>query len=247
MECKVLSVHVRPLNSTPVTVVQSRLVDEVAIHRFGMLGLVLMENAGRGAADFIAGLVNHGAKIVVVCGTGNNGGDGLVIARHLHARSLSVTVWMIGDRHKLTADAAANLAILEQTSVPCRWLPASSDAVEITTIMQQAIDELQCATLVVDAMLGTGSKGELRGTFAKMVHHANRSPAIRVAIDVPTGLDAQTGSNSVETLRAHHTLTFVAAKVGLLESEAEPFVGELHILPIGIPPEVLEIVKLGSS
>jgi NAD(P)H-hydrate epimerase len=113
--------------------------------------------------------------------------------------------------------------------------------------MQQAIDELQSATLVVDAMLGTGSKGELRGTFAQMVHHANRSPAIRVAIDVPTGLDAQTGGHSSETLRASHTLTFVAAKVGLLESEAAPFVGELHILPIGIPPEVLEIVKQVSS
>ena len=223
------------------------MVDEIAIHRFGMLGLVLMENAGRGAADFVADLVNDKAKFVVVCGIGNNGGDGLVIARHLHARGLSVSVWIIGDRHKLTADTAANLAILEKTSVSCGWLPASSGAVEITTTMQQAIDELQSATLVVDAMLGTGSKGELRGTFAQMVYHANRSPAIRVAIDVPTGLDAQTGGYSVETLRAHHTLTFVATKVGLLESEAAPFVGELHILPIGIPPEVLEIVKRASS
>ncbi|MFN9420918.1 MAG: NAD(P)H-hydrate epimerase, partial [Pirellula sp.] len=119
--------------AAPLTVLQNRMVDEIAIHRFGMLGLVLMENAGRGAADFIADIVNDQAKIVVVCGTGNNGGDGLVIARHLHARGLSVSVWIIGDRHKLTADTAANLAILENTSVPCRWLPASSDAVEITT------------------------------------------------------------------------------------------------------------------
>jgi NAD(P)H-hydrate epimerase len=223
------------------------MVDEIAIHSFRMLSLVLMENAGRGAADFIADLVNDEAEIVVVCGTGNNGGDGLVIARHLHARGLSVSVWIIGDRQKLTVDTAANLAIFEQTSVPCGWLPASSGAVEITTTMQQAIDELQSATLIVDAMLGTGSKGELRGTFAQMVHHANRSPAIRVAIDVPTGLDAQTGGHSSETLRARHTLTFVAAKVGLLESDAAPFVGELHILPIGIPPEVLAIVKQVSS
>jgi NAD(P)H-hydrate epimerase len=223
------------------------MVDEIAIHSFRMLSLVLMENAGRGAADFIADLVNDEAKTVVVCGTGNNGGDGLVIARHLHARGLSVSVWIIGDRQKLTVDTEANLAIVEQTSIPCRWLSASSDALEITTTMQQAIDELQSATLVVDAMLGTGSKGELRGTFAQMVHHANRSPAIRVAIDVPTGLDAQTGGHSSETLRARHTLTFVAAKVGLLESDAAPFVGELHILPIGIPPEVLEIVKRDSS
>ena len=239
--------HVHQSIATPLTVLQSRMVDEIAIHRFGMLGLVLMENAGRGAADFVADLVNDKAKFVVVCGIGNNGGDGLVIARHLHARGLSVSVWIIGDRHKLTADTAANLAVLEKTSVSCGWLPASSDTVEITTTMQQAIDELQSATLVVDAMLGTGSKGELRGTFAQMVYHANRSPAIRVAIDVPTGLDAQTGGYSVETLRAHHTLTFVATKVGLLESEAAPFVGELHILPIGIPPEVLEIVKRASS
>lgn len=242
-----LSVHAQKSNATPLTVLQSRMVDEIAIHSFRMLSLVLMENAGRGAADFIADLVNDEAKIVVVCGTGNNGGDGLVIARHLHARGLSVSVWIIGDRQKLTVDTAANLAIVEQTSIPCGWLSASSDALEITTTMQQAIDELQSATLVVDAMLGTGSKGELRGTFAQMVHHANRSPAIRVAIDVPTGLDAQTGGHSSETLRARHTLTFVAAKVGLLESVAAPFVGELHILPIGIPPEVLEIVKQVSS
>ncbi|MFN9412867.1 MAG: NAD(P)H-hydrate epimerase, partial [Pirellula sp.] len=166
--------HVHQSIATPLTVLQSRMVDESAIHSFGMLGLVLMENAGRGAADFVADLVNDEAKFVVVCGIGNNGGDGLVIARHLHARGLSVSVWIIGDRHKLTAVTAANLAILEKTSVSCRWLPASFDTVEITTTMQQAIDELQSATLLVDAMLGTGSKGELRGTFAQMVHHANR-------------------------------------------------------------------------
>lgn len=238
--------HVHQSIATPLTVLQSRRVDEVAIHRFGMLGLVLMENAGRGAADFIADLVNDPAKIVVVCGTGNNGGDGLVIARHLHARGLSVYVWIIGDRHKLTADTAANLAILEKTSVPCRWLPASSDTLEITTTMQQAIDELQSATLLVDAMLGTGSKGELRGTFAQMAFYANQSSAIRVAIDVPTGLDAQTGSHSPNTIRASHTLTFVATKVGLLALDAAPFVGQLHVLPIGIPPEVMAQVELVS-
>ena len=84
-----LSVQAQQSNATPLTVLQSRMVDEIAIHRFGMLGLVLMENAGRGAADFVADLVNDEAKFVVVCGTGNNGGDGLVIARHLHARGLS--------------------------------------------------------------------------------------------------------------------------------------------------------------
>ena len=217
-------------------------MDEIAITKFGLLGLVLMENAGRGAADFIAALADDDAKIVILCGTGNNGGDGLVIARHLQGSGFSVSVWIIGDRSKLTADTAANLAILEKTSVPCRWLPGSSED-SATPCIQEAILAIQSATLLVDAMLGTGSKGELRGTFSQIVQQANQSKAIRVAIDVPTGLDAQTGGHSQQTLRAHHTLTFVAAKVGMLESNASPFVGLLHVLPIGIPSEVLQTVR----
>jgi NAD(P)H-hydrate epimerase len=163
-------------------------VDEIAITKFGLLGLVLMENAGRGAADFIAALADNDAKIVILCGTGNNGGDGLVIARHLQGSGFSVSVWIIGDRSKLTADTAANLAIMEKTSVPCRWLPGSSED-SATPCIREAILAIQSATLLVDAMLGTGSKGELRGTFSQIVQQANQSKAIRVAIDVPTGLD----------------------------------------------------------
>ncbi len=217
-------------------------MDEIAITKFGLLGLVLMENAGRGAADFIAALADDDAKIVILCGTGNNGGDGLVIARHLQGSGFRVSVWIIGDRSKLTADTAANLAIMEKTSVPCRWLPGSSED-SATPCIQEAILATQSATLLVDAMLGTGSKGELRGTFSQIVQQANQSKAIRVAIDVPTGLDAQTGGHSQQTFRAHHTLTFVAAKVGMLESNASPFVGLLHVLPIGIPSEVLQTVR----
>jgi NAD(P)H-hydrate epimerase len=259
---------IESLVPAPMTVDQLRSVDAIATRDFGMHSLVLMENAGRGAADHIARFAASGAVIVILCGTGNNGGDGLVIARHLHGAQFQVRVWMIGSPDKLSEDAAANYRILERTSVPCTWLTgqpefsfdsdvnilenvilenvtednlpvASKDLIGMHPIEMQARDALESADVIVDAMLGTGARGEPRGWMAHLITIANRCRALRFAIDIPTGLDADLGQHGANVFRADETLTFVAPKLGFAQPAAIPVVGKLTVLPIGVPPEVL--------
>jgi NAD(P)H-hydrate epimerase len=245
---------IESLVPVPMTVDQLRRVDTIATRDFGMHSLVLMENAGRGAADHIARTAVGGAVIVILCGTGNNGGDGLVIARHLHGAQRQVRVWLIGSPDKLSEDAAANYRILERTSVPCTWLsgqPEFSFDREVNTpeddlsvaskdpIGLPSFDALRSADVIVDAMLGTGARGEPRGWMAQLIAIANRCRAVRFAIDIPTGLDADLGRQGANVFRADETLTFVAPKLGFTQPAAIPVVGKLTVLPIGVPPEVL--------
>lgn len=231
---------------TPLSVDRLRRIDAIAIDDFGISSLVLMENAGRGAADRIATLAPPDGRIVILCGTGNNGGDGLVIARHLHAGDYPVSVWMLGAREKLTPDTNTNYGILAKTSVPCRWVedgdpsqrldPGYPGSVQTLKDLQAS---LQSAAVIVDAMLGTGARGEPRGRMAQTIHGANNASAIRIAIDIPTGLEADTGTMAETTWLADHTLTLVAPKLCFSLDQAQRCLGTITVLPIGIPPEVL--------
>lgn len=231
---------------TPLSVARLRRIDTIAIEEFGISSLVLMENAGRGAADRVADIAPRQGKIVILCGTGNNGGDGLVIARHLHAGNYPVSVWMIGAREKLTPDAKTNYGILTKTSVPLRWIAEEKTALSMdidTTDAMQTQSELEAslhsASVIVDAMLGTGVRGEPRGRMAQAIRIANSASAIRVAIDIPTGLDADTGTMATTTWLADHTLTLVAPKLCFTHTQVQRCLGAITVLPIGIPPEVL--------
>ena len=244
-----------------------RAVDRIAMEEFAMPGLMLMENAGRGAADWILAHAPGQVRAVILCGTGNNGGDGLVIARHLHAAHVAVEVWMIGDASRMTADTRSNYAILSKTRIPCRWIPLDAaaftdtqapahveDASLATTLLattplattpvQKTIQEMKRdiakADLVIDALLGTGSSGPPRGAMAMAIRVANESAARRFAIDIPSGLDGKTGVPNPPTFRAEATLAFVAPKNGFDSPNALPYVGRVIILPIGVPPEVIE-------
>jgi len=218
-----------------LSVSQIRRIDAIAIEEFGMLGLVLMENAGRGAADKILTHVPQGGSVVILCGPGNNGGDGLVIARHLHFAGCRVHVWMIGDAERMSPDAAANYAILKKTRVPCHVVAMSASA-----FPPAMIENLRDADAIVDAMLGTGAQGAPRGAMGQAIASANQGPGVRFAIDIPSGMDADTGVCHEPTFRAHHTLTFVASKIGFASANASMNAGIVTVLSIGVPPEVLE-------
>ncbi|MEQ1829047.1 MAG: NAD(P)H-hydrate epimerase [Pirellula sp.] len=227
-----------------ITVNQIRLVDKIAVEQFGMLSLVLMENAGRGAADLVNSLTPSSHRVLVLCGPGNNGGDGLVIARHLDACHRQVSVLIVGDRNKLSRDALSNLLILEKTSVPIEWLApnaASTDACLYDVCLHRAMISIENTQVIVDALLGTGARGSPRGTMANLIDGSNRSAAFRVAIDIPTGLDAESGVASEPTFRADYTLTFVACKTGFRKSGAANWLGKVLVLPIGVPPQAIEI------
>ena len=221
-----------------LSVAQIRQVDSVAIRDFGMNSLVLMENAGRGCADFINTRLNRTSVVVILCGPGNNGGDGLVIARHLHAMRHRVRLWMVAEQKKLSQDADANLKIIEHTQIRVGWIGGWLSSPELEQALVQLRSDCQKSQMVVDALLGTGATGQPRPLMAEVLRTANETPVQRLAIDIPTGMDAETGQPSDPTFQANNTLTFVAKKPGFSKSSAIPYLGAVHVLPIGVPPEV---------
>ena len=227
------------IKSTDVlTVAQIRQVDVIAIRDFGMNSLVLMENAGRGCADFIDLRLIRSSDVVVLCGPGNNGGDGLVIARHLHAMGHRVRLWMVAERQKLSQDADTNLKIVEHTKICVGWIGGWLSAPELERAWNQLRSDCQKSQMVIDALLGTGATGQPRPLTAEVLRIANQTPVQRLAIDIPTGLDAETGRPSDPTFQADRTLTFVARKPGFSKSCAIPYLGAVHVFHIGVPPEV---------
>jgi len=211
---------------------QSRKVDRLAIDSYGMSGLVLMENAGRGAADVLCQLGVAG-PVVICCGKGNNAGDGFVIARHLDLRGHAVRVLLWAETAELTGDAAVNYRILQKTDVPIEIFGNRHDAPRLERL-------LTGASWIVDGLLGTGARGEPRPPFDAVIDQLNAAAAPKLAIDLPSGLDCDTGEPARHTIRAAETCTFVAAKPGFLLPAAKSYVGRLHVLDIGQPRGLVE-------
>lgn len=222
---------------------QSRLVDKIAIERWGFTGLVLMENAGRSAVDVLFEVPPDVAagRVAILCGKGNNAGDGFVIARHLAIRGVDAVTVLLCSPAELTGDARQNYEILVHTQASV--VDASSVAV---SALPELLDRHAGAEWIIDAMLGTGAQGEPREPFDAAIRWVNAQSARRLAIDVPSGLDCDTGRVATVAVRADVTCTFVAAKPGLLQPEAAAWVGELHVASIGIPDRTVHVaVKCG--
>jgi NAD(P)H-hydrate epimerase len=227
---------------------QSRRVDELAIREYGFTGLVLMENAGRGAVDVLLGvdptLANDGSLVAILCGRGNNAGDGFVIARHLAIHGVAARVVLLCPPAELTGDARANYDILVKSRAPLADLSAAAQRGDAA--LCQALDRTAGdAAWLADAMLGTGAVGEPREPFRMAIEWINRRAGRRFAVDLPSGLDCDTGAAAMATVRADVTCTFAAAKPGLLEVAAAKYVGELHVASIGVPPAVLRQAARG--
>ncbi len=215
----------------PLTCQQIRELDVLAIEHVGVPGIVLMENAARSVAEFVyAGLYSPGAgTVVILCGPGNNGGDGLVIARHLHNAGVPVVVALAVSPAAVNGDAAINLGIYRRMEQPL---------IDASTLagLEEVRKRLQSAEVVVDALLGTGSKGPPRGAIGELVSHANAAPrARRIAVDIPTGLDADTGKVADPCFRADATVTFVAEKTGFHASAARSVLGRVVVADVGVP------------
>jgi NAD(P)H-hydrate epimerase len=216
---------------------QSRELDRRAIEEFGISGLVLMENAGRGGVDVMERLGING-PVAILCGKGNNAGDGFVIARHLEIRGHSCRVLLLADPNELRGDAATNFSILQRTDVQI-----------VNLCLQRAgasspPSEMSDATWLVDALLGTGAQGNPRPPFDTAIDWINSRAAKTqaLAVDVPSGLDCNTGQPSMHTVRADHTCTFAAMKIGFEQPAAKPFTGTIHVCDIGVPLRLIEKV-----
>jgi len=220
---------------------QSRVVDELAINRYGIPGMVLMENAGRGVVEVLtregAGLSalrnrdDHepARQVVILCGKGNNAGDGFVIARHLAIRGIPAKVLLLASPSELRGDARQNYEILTHCDTPVVDLSSALNLAR--TLDAEASD----AAWLIDAMLGTGARGEPREPYRTAIEWMNRQSALRVAIDVPSGLDCDTGQPVGCCVRADMTCTFVAPKIGFTEPSASEYLGKLHVVSIGVP------------
>ncbi len=209
----------------PLTRDQVRAIDRRAIEEFGIPGVVLMENAGRGAAELLARLNSLRERVAILCGPGNNGGDGFVMARHLDRLGITVNLFMFCPPEKLSADAAVNYRIVERMGLP---------------ISQSSAVALAGYGWAVDALFGTGLRGELQSPWSEIVTAINASGAKVLAVDIPSGLDCDTGEPLGPTVRANHTVTFVGMKEGFLTSTARQFVGEIHFVDIGAPRKLID-------
>jgi len=209
---------------------QMRAFDRRAIDHWGVPGVVLMENAGRGVTDAIEEVLGGlaGRRVAVVAGRGNNAGDGFVIARHVRVRAGESVVFLVADPAGLAADAATNFALLAHVGVEVRR--RAGDA------LADLGEELSGFDLVVDALGGTGITGALRGDLAAAVEAINAAGRPVVAVDIPTGLDCDSGEAPGATVKADLTVTMAARKTGFDAPGAAAHTGDVRVVDIGVPP-----------
>jgi NAD(P)H-hydrate epimerase len=229
---------------------QCRELDRRATEEYGIPSIVLMENAGRGCVDLLERLGIDG-PVVILCGKGNNAGDGFVIARHLEIRGYDCRVLLLFAQEELSGDAATNLAILQKCRAEIIDLSQQragpSSGTTDSTLQQQLDQHAREAAWLVDAMLGTGARGEPRPPFDAAIDWVNSRPCRKLAVDVPSGLDCDTGLPARHTIRADHTCTFTAMKIGFTRPAAKAFTGTIHVCDIGAPPRLLDEIARGGN
>jgi NAD(P)H-hydrate epimerase len=206
---------------------QLREIDRLSEERYKIPGVVLMENAARAVVEMATQMVASPAEILIVCGGGNNGGDGLAAARHLHNRGYSLRIFLTVDSERYDREAKINWEIARAMGLP---------------IVKEI--ESQKPKLILDAIFGTGLSQPPRDPFGKI---AKAMASLRVpilAVDIPSGLDCDTGKPlSSDCVKADVTVTFVAEKTGFAEPAARPYLGRIVVGDIGCPRELVEEIS----
>jgi len=210
-----------------------RRIDQIAIEQIGIPGVVLMENAGRSVAEIVLDMLDEpmGSRVVIVCGPGNNGGDGFVAARHLHNTGVAVVIYCATDPERLRGDAAIHYRIARNMGLDIRDLQDPAK-------LPEAAETFKEARVLVDALLGTGFTGMVREPINRIIETMNQSGRPIVAVDVPSGLDCDTGQPSNATICASVTVTFVAHKPGFEARGVRHYVGYVVVADIGTPREL---------
>ena len=210
---------------------QSREVDRIAMEELGIPGIVLMENAARGIAELARERLGGGAgPVAVVCGPGNNGGDGFAAARHLANAGVGVRLHLVVPPEAIRADSDAGINLRIATAM---GLPRSRDL------------ELGEAVLILDAIFGTGLTRDVRKPYRDAILAINRADADVLAIDVPSGLDADTGAVHGVAVEAALTATMTAPKAGFALAQGPAHVGDVRVVDIGVPPALVVRISAG--
>ncbi|GAB4264276.1 NAD(P)H-hydrate dehydratase [Thermincola ferriacetica] len=218
-----------------VTAEEMQNLDKLTIDQVGIPGVVLMENAGLQVVKVIKEILGEvpGKQVAVFAGKGNNGGDGFVIARHLLNMGAEVKVLLNGEPADITGDAKVNLNILQNMGQKIFTIN-NSNSLNIVKLTLVYTD------LIVDAVFGTGFKGAVNDHMGKIISLINESGKPVVAVDIPSGLEANTGQVHGPCIRATHTVTFGLPKLGLTIHPGKEYAGQLHIADISIPPDLVK-------
>jgi NAD(P)H-hydrate epimerase len=225
--------------ASPLTLTRTQVrdVDRRAIEDYGLPGVVLMENAARGAVDFLCRLGCRG-PVVICAGKGNNGGDGFAMARHLAIRGIEARVVLCTEASQLRGDAAINYRVLQRAGLAGTELGTNVSREKLAAL-------LQGADWIVDALLGTGTQGELREPYLTVIEAINQSGTQVFAVDLPSGMNCDTGQPCGNCIRATATATFVARKPGFDVPGSNDWTGQVEVIDIGVPPKLLDEVLAG--
>jgi NAD(P)H-hydrate epimerase len=215
-----------------------RELDRRAIEGFGVPGVVLMENAGRGCAELLMRLNPERKPVVLLCGSGNNGGDGFVIARHLDNHGWPVGVHVVAKHNRTPGDAATHFDILFASGIEyTQYRPDNFGEQHRGLFLSRGLGP---AMWVVDAFFGTGLTRALDDPFDWITDAVNNSGKPVLAVDIPSGLDCDTGEPLGPTIKATHTATFVAHKKGFLNPKSREWAGDIHVVDIGAPRVLID-------
>lgn len=215
-----------------MTPMQMRKIDELATARYGIPSLLLMEQASYQVFKAVEALEESLKEVVIVCGPGNNGGDGLSLARQLAVWShRRVTILMLALPEKLSADGKTYYKIAQNMEIPIMHI--ISENIEVLK------SYLNRADIIVDAIFGTGLSRTVEGLFAEIITTINEMEAVKICVDIPSGIDGLTGKVQGVAVKADFTITFAALKRGLVLYPAIDYIGQLEVVPIGIPDELI--------
>jgi NAD(P)H-hydrate epimerase len=215
-------------NERVLTAAQAKALDKEAKDKFGISTLVLMENAGRAVSEEALKLLqNRPGKVAIFCGTGNNGGDGFCVARHLLTVGIKPDVYLAGKISDVKNEAKVNLGIL---------LRLRQKIVEVNPENLRFIKAgIKKYGLIIDALLGVGLRGEIRHVYQELISIVNTAKACVLAIDIPSGLDATSGKVFDCCIKANKTVTFVAKKRGMISNIGKNYCGQIFTKSIGAP------------
>ena len=213
-----------------VTAREMQLIDRTTIERYGVDGKILMERAGLAVTARIKDIFQD-KKVVVLCGSGNNGGDGFVVARIIHNEGRDVQVFLAANPKDLKGDAKINYQAAKQFGVKIQPL---------TKFLTQNSKLLTPDSIIVDALLGTGLKKEVKSPLSQVIKKINRLKCPVISIDIPSGISSDNGQIMGSAVKAHYTVTFGLPKRGHLLYPGAEYAGELFIEDIGFPLKLLE-------
>ena len=217
-----------------VTSQQMKAIDKRTQEEFGIPAIILMENAGRAAAEVALDMLSEkkDKRVVCVCGKGNNGGDGFVCARHLINSEIDVDIFLVGDISELRREAKINCNIVQKMGKSIETLQHKENLASLK-------DKLERAQLIVDAIFGTGLSGEVKEPYRTIIQLINSYEKPVLSVDVPSGLDATEGKVLSVCIKATKTVTFALPKTGFIKNDGPSHVGELIVADISIPKTLL--------